>query len=42
MVAIDTDVFVLAFALHQDARQETNTRFLDLGAHPAPRKKEET
>jgi hypothetical protein len=28
MVAIDTDVFVLAFAFHQDPRQEVNTRFL--------------
>ena len=29
MVAIDTDVLVLAFAYHRDERQETNTHFLD-------------
>ncbi len=28
MVAIDTDVFVLAFAFHQDVRQADNSRFL--------------
>ena len=28
MVAIDTDIFVLAFAFHQDTRQAVNTRFL--------------
>jgi hypothetical protein len=30
MIAIDTDVFVLAFAFHQDVRQESNTHFLEL------------
>ncbi|NOX61710.1 MAG: hypothetical protein GXP42_07165 [Chloroflexi bacterium] len=28
MVALDTDVLVLAFAFHRDPRQEVNTRFL--------------
>ncbi len=30
MVALDTDVLVLAFAFHHDPRQETNARFLEL------------
>ena len=30
MVAIDTDILVLAFAFHQDARQAANTTFLDM------------
>jgi hypothetical protein len=30
MVAIDTDVMVLAFAFHRDPRQEANRRFLDM------------
>ena len=29
MVAVDTDVLVLAFAFHRDARHETNARFLE-------------
>ena len=29
MVALDTDVLVLAFAFHRDERQQTNARFLE-------------
>ena len=37
MVVIDTDVLVLAYAFHRDARQPANTQFLDSiqGAQPA-------
>jgi hypothetical protein len=30
MVAIDTDVLMLAYAFHRDPRQETNTQFLSV------------
>jgi predicted nucleic-acid-binding protein len=36
MIAIDTDVFVLAFAFHQDQRQQSNTRFLATVQHKTP------
>ena len=36
MVAIDTDVLLLAFAFHRDPRQEANTRFLQLVRGEAP------
>ena len=29
MVALDTDVLMLAFAFHHDPRQEANSHFLD-------------
>ncbi len=36
MVALDTDVFVLAFAFHQDARQPVNTSFLEAARTQTP------
>lgn len=36
MVAIDTDVLVLAFAFHQDARQAANTSFLETARTQTP------
>lgn len=36
MVAIDTDVLLLAFAFHRDSRQEANTRFLHAARARSP------
>jgi hypothetical protein len=36
MVAIDTDVLVLAFAFHHDPRQEINRSFLNAVRHQTP------
>lgn len=36
MVAIDTDVLVLAFAFHHDPRQEANARFLEMARGQTP------
>jgi hypothetical protein len=37
MVAVDTDVLLLAFAFHRDARQESNSRFLTTIEKQSPR-----
>jgi hypothetical protein len=36
VVVLDTDVLVLAYAFHRDARQEANTQFLDLARASQP------
>lgn len=36
MVALDTDVLVLAFAFHRDERHEANARFLELIRETSP------
>lgn len=36
MVAIDTDVLVLAFAFQQDVRQAANTSFLETARTKTP------
>ena len=36
MVALDTDVLVLAFAFHQDTRQTINTNFLESARRQTP------
>lgn len=36
MVAVDTDVLVLAFAFHRDPRQEANARFLEMARDQTP------
>ena len=36
MVALDTDVLMLAFTFHRDPRQEANSRFLDLARGQTP------
>jgi hypothetical protein len=36
MVAIDTDVLLLAFAFHRDPRQEANRRFLQIASDRNP------
>jgi hypothetical protein len=36
MVAIDTDVLLLAYAFHRDARQAANTNFLESARTQTP------